>query len=210
MAEEAIGTPLSVRRPRLGMPSRRCFTTPLVRLHQDKLGTTTPTDQAQDTPRALPLSTNTRKRVGLSRIRTELTKKRLEFPAVSEHKENELTPKSKDNKPLEKEKNNKERKEQDDEQEPQEGKMQDDEKRKIVEDQEDDEEDDQEEMEENDEVEPQDSRIPELQADIETWRRGFIATVNDLQAMVDPRPTKKNMLIHLGIPLEMLRYLEED
>ncbi|XP_001357677.5 glutamic acid-rich protein [Drosophila pseudoobscura] len=226
MEEAANGTPQSARRPRLGLMRRACHTTPLLRLQREELGTTTPTDRTeQETPRALPLSTNSRKRIGLSRIRTELTKKRLEFAAASQLKEKtsekESTPREKEKKPQAKKA---ERTVASKLQEDERGKIvedkdrleEDDERAKIVEDKEQMEEEDEEVVdkeqmeEEDDKVEPQDSRIAELQADIETWRRGFIATMNDLQAMVDPRPTKKAVLIQLGIPLEMLRYLEED
>ncbi|KAH8407105.1 hypothetical protein KR222_006557 [Zaprionus bogoriensis] len=53
-------------------------------------------------------------------------------------------------------------------------------------------------------------KITELEADIETWRRGFAAAVEDLQALSEPRVAKETLLRQLQIPLEMLRYLEED
>ncbi|SPP80085.1 uncharacterized protein LOC117583452 [Drosophila guanche] len=190
MGEEAYGTPLSGRRPRIGMSRRLCNTTPLLRMQREDVGATTPSHQTQETPRALPLTTNCRKRIGLSRIRTELTKKRLEFATASVLKENELIPKATENTPCinpEKKEYAVDKKTKEDERKEEEY------KEDTV-----------------DEEEPQDSRIPELQADIVTWRRGFRVTVDALQDMIIPRPTKKNLLIHLRIPLEMLRYLEED
>lgn len=53
-------------------------------------------------------------------------------------------------------------------------------------------------------------QIIELEADIDTWRNGFIAAMDDLQKLVQPRVTKQTLLAQLGIPLEMLKYLDED
>lgn len=53
-------------------------------------------------------------------------------------------------------------------------------------------------------------QILELEADIETWKHGFAAAMDDLQALVVPRVAKKTLLTQLGIPLEMLKYLDED
>ncbi|XP_017968804.1 uncharacterized protein LOC108660055 [Drosophila navojoa] len=52
--------------------------------------------------------------------------------------------------------------------------------------------------------------IIELEADIDIWRNGFIAAMDDLQKLVQPRVTKQSLLAQLGIPLEMLKYLDED
>ncbi|XP_064551274.1 uncharacterized protein LOC135437291 [Drosophila montana] len=53
-------------------------------------------------------------------------------------------------------------------------------------------------------------QILELEADIETWKNGFVAAMDDLQALVMPRVPKKTLLTQLGIPLEMVKYLDED
>ncbi|EDW68035.1 uncharacterized protein Dvir_GJ22765 [Drosophila virilis] len=53
-------------------------------------------------------------------------------------------------------------------------------------------------------------QILELEADIETWKNGFVAAMDDLQALVVPRVAKKTLLTQLGIPLEMLKYLDQD
>ncbi|EDW84450.1 uncharacterized protein Dwil_GK13132 [Drosophila willistoni] len=55
-----------------------------------------------------------------------------------------------------------------------------------------------------------DSRTIELEKDIEIWRTGFAASMDDLQASIEPRQSKKSLLIQLGISLDMLSYLEED
>ncbi|XP_068152587.1 uncharacterized protein [Drosophila tropicalis] len=54
------------------------------------------------------------------------------------------------------------------------------------------------------------SRTIELEKDIEIWRTGFAAAMDDLQASIEPRQSKKSLLIQLGISLDMLSYLEED
>ncbi|EDV91431.1 uncharacterized protein LOC6568546 [Drosophila grimshawi] len=54
------------------------------------------------------------------------------------------------------------------------------------------------------------SKIIELEADIEVWRNGFMAATKDLQDLFEPRATKETLLRQLGIPLEMLQYLDED
>ncbi|XP_023160472.2 uncharacterized protein LOC111592484 [Drosophila hydei] len=53
-------------------------------------------------------------------------------------------------------------------------------------------------------------QIIELESDIDTWRNGFIAAMDDLQKLVQPGVTKQTLLAQLGIPLEMLKYLDED
>lgn len=53
-------------------------------------------------------------------------------------------------------------------------------------------------------------QIAELEADIETWRNGFVAAMEDLQSLTEPRASKETLLRQLNVPLEMLRYLEED
>ncbi|XP_034489427.1 uncharacterized protein LOC117793251 [Drosophila innubila] len=117
---------------------------------------------AVETPRACSLkpkanSTNCR-RLGLSRRRTDLSKKRLEFITSSDKVEDAATP--------------------EDPTKPQKSEWR---QRKIL----------------------------ELEADIETWKNGFIAAMSDLQALA-PTVPKETLLIQLKIPLEMLKYLDED
>lgn len=57
---------------------------------------------------------------------------------------------------------------------------------------------------------PQSSKIVELQGDIEIWRQGFKASVGDLLTMAEPGLSRSDLLTRLGIPHEMLRYLEEE
>ncbi|KAH8310072.1 hypothetical protein KR067_001756 [Drosophila pandora] len=199
MSEESISTPQSGRRPRLGLARRACHSTPLLRLQKEETDNKTPTGSLQnDTPKTFPLSMSAR-RVGLSKNRTELSKKKLEFAAVHDIKEQEgsiskgkekTPPKLEAKKPErtkrklreESKKTNNEEKESEQEVVPS----------KTAEDQ------------------PKSSKILELQGDIEIWRQGFIASLEDLQSMVDPKPSKSDLLVQLGIPLEMLRYLEDE
>ncbi|XP_034116456.1 uncharacterized protein LOC117576040 [Drosophila albomicans] len=53
-------------------------------------------------------------------------------------------------------------------------------------------------------------KILELEADIETWKNGFNAAINDLQALVPNPVTMEKLLTELKLPLELLQYLEED
>ncbi|KAH8381293.1 hypothetical protein KR093_002110 [Drosophila rubida] len=53
-------------------------------------------------------------------------------------------------------------------------------------------------------------KILELEVDIETWKCGFIAAMNDLQALVTEPVSKETLLAQLKLPLELLHYLEED
>ncbi|XP_017091622.2 uncharacterized protein AH6.3 [Drosophila bipectinata] len=201
MSNESISTPQSGRRPRLGLVRRACLSTPLLKLQKAETDTKTPSGIVQNaTPKTFPLSMSAR-RVGLSKHRTELSKKRLEFAvmhdlteqegSVSEGKE-KACPKSEEKKPDRK-------------------------KRKVREDTKKAKDEEKEEAEKEQipsktlsEDVPKSSKIVELQGDIEIWRKGFIASVEDLQSMVDPKPTKSDLMVQLGIPLEMLRYLEEE
>lgn len=65
-------------------------------------------------------------------------------------------------------------------------------------------------------------QIALLKADIETWRNGFKAALEDLQSLLEPQVrnvgqvnmvpqvSKKEVLQQLKLPLEMLRYLAEE
>lgn len=141
------------------------------------------------------------RRVGLSKNRTELSKKKLEFAAMHDTMEQDgSVSKEKEKAPAKFEVKKPERS-----------------KRKLREESKKtkDEETKGSEQEEvptktSSEDQPKGSKILELQGDIEIWRKGFIASVEDLLSMVDPKPTKSDLLVQLGIPLEMLRYLEDE
>ncbi|XP_017008858.2 uncharacterized protein [Drosophila takahashii] len=191
MSGEANNTPQSGRRPRLGLGRRGCQSTPLMRLQREESSGSTPKNGNQETPRALALSLSAR-RIGLSKNRTELTKKKLEFAVAQENKEEEheivkRTAKNEIKKPDKKKKDPAEHshKPEDEEmpQDPQKNRL---------------------------EESPQNSKITELQSDVEIWRQAFIASVDDLLAMAEPGLSKQDLLAQLGIPLEMLRYLEEE
>ncbi|EDW99098.1 uncharacterized protein LOC6538882 [Drosophila yakuba] len=186
MPGEAINTPQSGRRPRLGLSRRGCQSTPLIRLQREDSATITPKGGEQETPRALPLSLSSR-RIGLSKNRTGLSKKKLEFAAAQgikdEEQEAEKKPAKKDNK------------ERCDAPEatnaPDEDQEQGTRKKQLAD-------------------SPRSSKIIELQGDIQIWHQAFKASVDDLLTMVEPGLSKDDLLTRLGIPHEMLRYLEEE
>ncbi|KAH8362878.1 hypothetical protein KR084_002253 [Drosophila pseudotakahashii] len=191
MSGEANNTPQSGRRPRLGLGRRGCQSTPLMRLQREESSGHTPKSGHQETPRALALSLSAR-RIGLSKNRTELTKKKLEFAMAQENMDEvqELVIKSAKKEAKKPDKKKKvpaehSRKSEDEEmpQDPQKNHL---------------------------EESPQNSKITELQGDVEIWRRAFIASVDDLLTMAEPGLSKKDLLAQLSIPLEMMRYLEED
>ncbi|KAH8334709.1 hypothetical protein KR074_004612 [Drosophila pseudoananassae] len=200
MSNESISTPQSGRRPRLGLVRRACLSTPLLRLRKAETDTRTPTGIVQNTtPKTFPLSMSAR-RVGLSKQRSELSKKRLEFAVMHDTTQQEGPVSEGNEKACPSEEMKPDRK-----------------KRKVREDTKKSKDEPKEEAKEEDippktlaEDVPKASKIVELQGDIEIWRKGFIASVEDLQSMVDPKPTKSDLLVQLGIPLEMLRYLEEE
>lgn len=169
MADDADATPHPRRR--LGLRLRKgAYSTPGVRrlLTQP---TTTPLTEAgsaqtaaivpDQTPRTNPqqlkakANTTNCRRIGLSRLRKDLSKKRLEFAdteVVAKTEETESPRKS----------------------------------------------------------EWRERQIAELEADIKTWQNGFVAAMEDLQALTEPRVSMETLLRQLKVPLEMLRYLEED
>ncbi|XP_016951316.1 uncharacterized protein LOC108025367 [Drosophila biarmipes] len=183
-------TPQSGRRPRLGLGRRGCQSTPLMRLHRGETSVNTPKIGNQETPKALALSLSAR-RIGLSRNRTELTKKKLEFAVAQENKDNEPEVEKKPAKKEAKKVNHRKS-------DPKENCHK-------------SEDEQQQDLQKNPpEESPQHSKITELQGDIEVWHRAFRASVDDLLTMAEPGLSKKELLAQLGIPLEMLRYLEED
>jgi len=160
-----------------------------MRLQREETSVNTPINGNQETPKALPLSLSAR-RIGLSKNRTELTKKKLEFAVAQENKDDEAEVVKKPPKKVAKVTKRKSDPEEnchksDDE------KQQDPQKNQL-------------------EESPQHSKITELQGDIQIWHRAFKASVDDLLTMAEPGLSKKDLLAQLGIPLEMLRYLEED
>ncbi|XP_017076317.1 uncharacterized protein LOC108111393 [Drosophila eugracilis] len=188
MSDEANITPQSGRRPRLGLGKRGCQSTPLLRIKREDSAVHTPNENLE-TPRALALSLSSR-RIGLSKNRSELTKKKLEFAAVHDTKDEE--PKV-TKKPAKKGKKKRDSKGGSNE-------------NKGVQDLTENNNPQKNELEED----PQCSKIIELQGDIEIWRKAFIASVDDLLTLAEPGLSKKDLLYQLGIPSEMLRYLEEE
>ncbi|XP_043653863.1 uncharacterized protein LOC122620454 [Drosophila teissieri] len=183
MPGEAINTPQSGRRPRLGLSRRGCQSTPLIRLQREDSAANTPKCGEQETPRALPLSLGSR-RIGLSKNRTGLSKKKLEFAAAQGIKDEEQEAVKKPAKNDEKERRC-------DANEPEEDQEQDTQKKQLAD-------------------SPKSSKIIELQGDIQIWHQAFKASVDDLLTMVEPGLSKDDLLTRLGIPHEMLRYLEEE
>ncbi|KAH8382293.1 hypothetical protein KR009_002743 [Drosophila setifemur] len=219
MSGDADSTPQSGKRPRLGLGRRACLSTPLLKLPKEESSVKTPKTENLETPKTFPLSLSAR-RVGLSKNRTELSKKRLEFanahevmdpePSVSQERVKKSSKKEtkKDKrkkqeeipKPVDK-KGKKAGEGISKEQAP---------LKKAAKDRVPPKEDVPEQDQDQDQESPKSDKILELHADIEIWRKGFIASVEDLQSMVEPRLTKKELLLQLGIPLAMLRYLDED
>ncbi|KAH8312803.1 hypothetical protein KR044_012982 [Drosophila immigrans] len=170
MTDSAASTPLPKRRLGLRLP-KGARTTPGIR-HHARQAATTPlsedssnkiTTVALETPRASqpkPKANSTHcRRIGLSRRRPELSKKRLEFIATKEKcKENpapdgEILPQK---------------------------------------------------------LEWRQRKILELEADIATWKCGFVAALNDLQALVSNPVSMETLLTQLKLPLELMQYLEEE
>ncbi|XP_037719026.1 uncharacterized protein LOC119553032 [Drosophila subpulchrella] len=189
MSGEANITPQSGRRPRLGLGRRGCQSTPLMRLQREESSVNTPINRNQETPRALALYLSAR-RIGLSKNRTELTKKKLEFAVAQENKDDEPEVVKKSPK-----------------KEAKATKRKSDPEKNCHKSEDEELEDSQKNQQEES---PQHSKITELQGDIEIWHRAFKASVDDLLTMAEPGLSKKHLLAQLGIPLEMLRYLEED
>ncbi|KAH8384236.1 hypothetical protein KR200_008589 [Drosophila serrata] len=207
MSGDMHATPQSGRRPRLGLGRRNCHSTPLTRLQGEESSVKTPKGEGLDTPRTFPLSLSAR-RIGLSKNRTELTKKKLEFAVAQEIKENEPSSSQVKAKKA-KEPKKRQRSEECNKPEDEKGKQERAPSKNL------DQElpckpQEQDSSKNRDPTPPKSSKILELQGDIETWRKGFIASMDDLQAMAEPGLTKRELLTQLGIPLEMLRYLEED
>jgi len=159
-----------------------------MRLQREESSVNTPKHGNQETPKALALSLSAR-RIGLSKNRTELTKKKLEFAVAQENKDDEAEVVKKPPKKVAKVTKKKDpeenchKSEDEEQQDPQKNQL---------------------------EESPQHSKITELQGDIQIWHRAFKASVDDLLTMAEPGLSKKDLLAQLGIPLEMLRYLEED
>ncbi|KAH8280874.1 hypothetical protein KR054_002640 [Drosophila jambulina] len=214
MSGDMPATPQSGRRPRLGLGRRTCHSTPLLRLQGEESSVKTLKDDRIDTPRTFSLSLSAR-RIGLSKNRKELTKKKLEFAAVQEVKDMEPSISQETSKKKEPKKK-KERREECNKPEDEKGKeIEKDLPKKQELDapqkQKQDPNNKQQKQEPLKNLEPPKSnKILELQGDIEIWRKGFIASIDDLQTMAEPRLTKRELLTQLGIPLEMLRYLEEE
>ncbi|KAH8278473.1 hypothetical protein KR018_003849 [Drosophila ironensis] len=191
MSEGCDATPQSARRPRLGLGRRACNSTPLLRLQNKESkesSTETPKNETPNgTPKGFPLSLSAR-RLGLSKNRTELTKKRLEFPATEKE--------TQDNKQKADTKSDNKKQKRKAEVKVKEPKKIESQERVSPKD--------------PDPGSPKTSKIIELQGDIAIWRQGFVASFEDLHSMLEPKPTKRDLLVQLGIPLEMLRYLEED
>ncbi|EDV53075.1 uncharacterized protein LOC6555289 [Drosophila erecta] len=186
MPGEANNTPQSGRRPRLGLSRRGCQSTPLIRLQREDSAANTPKFGEQETPRAQPLSLSSR-RIGLSRNRTGLSKKKLEFAAAQGIKDEQQVV----TKPARKDDRERRWDAQETSNEPEEKQEQDNRKKQA-------------------ENSPKSSKIIELQGDIEIWHQAFKASVDDLLTMAEPGLSKNELLIRLGIPHEMLRYLEEE
>ncbi|XP_016988260.1 uncharacterized protein LOC108050871 [Drosophila rhopaloa] len=188
MSGDANITPQSGRRPRLGLGRRGCQSTPLMRHQKEESSVNTPKTGNLETPKTLSLSLNAR-RVGLSKNRSELTKKKLEFAVAQEVKDEEQANLKKSSK----RENMKSDKRKDSQEEHDEDlKKTQNPKNKQLEDS------------------PKSSQITELKGDIEIWRQAFRASVDDLLTMAEPGLSKRDLLTQLGIPLQMLRYLEED
>ncbi|XP_030370683.1 uncharacterized protein LOC115621233 [Scaptodrosophila lebanonensis] len=188
-------TPQPKRRFGLSMPKRGAMSTPGLRIEdKTRCNEGTPLNKpskaircnydhedAEDTPRALPVTlkastTSSSHRLGLSRPRKELRKKRLEFlEQNSELVENEAPKKKRKTEPLALPKA-----------------LADADAATLT------------------LYQSRQRKILELENDIKVWRRGFNATISDLQALKEPRPTKQDVLGQLGIPLEMLQHLDED
>ncbi|KAH8247258.1 hypothetical protein KR038_001200 [Drosophila bunnanda] len=199
MSGDMHATPQSGHKRRLGLGRRNCRSTPLTRLQGEESSVKTPKGDSLDTPRAFPLSLSAR-RIGLSKNRTELTKKKLEFAVVQDIKENEPSGSEEKAKKSREHKKKKQRTEVS-------NNPQDEKKKQELDPSNKQKKDPPKNLES---ARPKSSKILELQGDIEIWRKGFIASVDDLQAMAEPGLTKRDLLSQLGIPLEMLRYLEED
>ncbi|XP_033164560.1 uncharacterized protein LOC117143823 [Drosophila mauritiana] len=183
MPGEANNTPQSGRRPRLGLSRRGCHSTPLIRLQREGSAANTPKCGEQETPRAPTLSLSSR-RIGLSKNRTGLSKKKLEFAAAQGIKDEDQDIVKK---PSKKERNDALEALDAPEEKQEHGNQKN-----------------------NLENSPKSSKIIELQGDIEIWRQGFKASVGDLLTLVEPGLSKNDILTRLGIPHEMLRYLEEE
>ncbi|XP_017058571.1 uncharacterized protein LOC108099517 [Drosophila ficusphila] len=194
MSKEANITPQSGRKPRLGLGKRGCQSTPLMRLKNEESAERTPKNRNLETPKTLALSLSGR-RIGLSKNRTDsLSKKKLEFAVAQEFKEEEqknVTNTSK-NEPKKPDKKNT-----------------DNQNCKKAEDGNNSEQENHPQANQPEEC-PKNRQIIELEGDIEVWRRAFIASVHDILTMVEPGLSKRDLLAQLGIPLAMLRYLEED
>ncbi|KAH8232424.1 hypothetical protein KR032_006130 [Drosophila birchii] len=209
MSGDMNATPQSGRRPRLGLGRRTCSSTPAMRLQREESSVKTPKVESLDTPRTFPLSLSAR-RIGLSKNRTELTKKKLEFAVVQEIKEKEPSISQEKSNKTKEPKKKRQRREEHNKLEDEKGKNKESDSPKKQE-----QRNNQDKPQEQnpstslEQTPPTSSRILELQGDIEIWRKGFIASVDDLQAMAEPGLTKRDLLTQLGIPLEMLRYLEE-
>ncbi|KAI8046711.1 uncharacterized protein LOC128252819 [Drosophila gunungcola] len=194
MPGDANITPQSGRRPRLGIGRRGCQSAPLMRLQKAESSVNTPKYENEETPKTLALSLSAR-RIGLSKNRTELTKKKLEFAVTQEFKDEEHHNVKKSSK-KEAIKSNKRKKGSQEECNKVEDKVNLDEKQDLK----------KSELQDS----PKSSKITELKGDIEIWRQAFIASVDDLLTMVEPGLSKNDLLAQLGIPLSMLRYLEEE
>uniref|UniRef100_A0A6P4FD29 Uncharacterized protein LOC108050891 n=1 Tax=Drosophila rhopaloa TaxID=1041015 RepID=A0A6P4FD29_DRORH len=193
MSGDANITPQSGRRPRLGLGRRGCQSTPLMRLQKEESSVNTPKTGNSETPKTLSLSLNAR-RIGLSKNRTELTKKKLEFAVTQEIKDEEQAnvKKSSKRENIKSDKRKDSREESNKPEHEEDLKMMQDPQNKQQEDS------------------PKSSQITELKGDIEIWRQAFRASVDDLLTMAEPGLSKRDLLTQLGIPLQMLRYLEED
>ncbi|XP_017020891.1 uncharacterized protein [Drosophila kikkawai] len=216
MSGDMHATPQSGRRPRLGLGRRTCQSTPRLRLQGEEPSVKTPKSESLNTPSTFPLSLSAR-RIGLSKNRTELTKKKLEFAMVQEIKENKPSVSQEKAKKTNEPKKKNQRREKGNKQEDEKGKNKEKDlpgkqKEEAPKKREQDSPNklQQESPKNLEPTQPKSSKILELQGDIEIWRKGFIASVDDLQAMAEPGLTKRELLTQLGIPLEMLRYLEED
>ncbi|XP_017131009.1 uncharacterized protein LOC108148486 [Drosophila elegans] len=196
MSGHANITPQSGRRPRLGLGRRGCQSSPLKRLQKQESSVNTPKNENVETPKTLALSLSAR-RIGLSKNRTELTKKKLEFAVAQEFKDEEQQNVKKTSK-KEATKSNKRKK----------GSQEECRIMQVEDNVDLDEKQDLKQSELQDS--PKSSKITELKCDIEIWRQAFIASVDDLLTMVEPGLSKNDLLAQLGIPLGMLRYLEEE